>query len=65
MCVGNLVTVVEEADFAAVAARRANFDARLFALGKHEGGGLNHGPTFESDGRARVRTGGLDVARKK
>lgn len=54
MCVGNLVTVVEEADFAAVAARRANFDARLFALGKHEGAGLNHGPTFESDGRARV-----------
>ena len=52
MWVGNLVTVVEEADFRAVAAWRANFEARTLAKGNRERGRLDHGPQFYTDMRA-------------
>ena len=46
MRVGNLVTVVEEADFRAVAAWRANFEAGTLGNGNRECDRLDHGPNF-------------------
>lgn len=43
---GNLVTVVEEADFRAVAAWRANFEAGTLGKGNRECDRLDHGPNF-------------------
>jgi hypothetical protein len=47
--VANLVTVVEEADFRAVAARLANFDAGIPAMGDRERGRLDHGLQLYND----------------
>jgi len=55
VCVGNLVTVVEEVDFRAVAAWPGSFDAGIFAMGNREGARLNHAPIFDGGARLRAR----------
>lgn len=47
MRVGNLVTVVEEADFTAVAQRPASLDAGAFAGVKRDCAGVSDKPTFD------------------
>lgn len=61
---GNLVTVVEEADFRAVAAWRANFEAGTLGKGNRECDRLDHGPNFIQTGGRMSESEGLEWSEK-